>query len=101
MSYSFSVRAADKAAARAAISAEFDKVVEQQPIHSADRDQAQGTAEAMLDLIPEPASDAEQISVSVNGYVQWKGVLGGDDPVTITGASVAANASVVAKPPAS
>ena len=96
MSYSFNVRAADKAAARASITAEFDKVVEQQPIHEADRSQAQANACQALDVVPDPAAD-EEIVVSVNGWVQWRGVLNGDPPARITAASISATASIVAK----
>ena len=99
MSYSFNVRAADKAAARAAITAELDKVVEQQPIHSADRAQAEVNANGALDVIPEPG-DGEEISVAVNGYVQWRGVLNGEPPALITAATINASASIVAKPSA-
>jgi prefoldin subunit 5 len=96
MSYSFNVRAADKAAARAAVAAEFDKVVEQQPIHEADRAQAEATVEAMLGVIPD-AGEGEEVLVSVSGYVQWRGTLGGAAPVTITGANVSVGANVAAK----
>lgn len=93
MSYSFNVRAADKAAARAAIAAELDKVVDQQPIHAADRDQAEANAAAALDVIPEPG-EGQDISVSVNGYVQWRGVLNGEPPATITGVNISATAQI-------
>lgn len=98
MSYSFSVRAADKAAARTAIAAELDKVEAQQPVHAHDRDVAEGAAGEVLDLIPDPESDAEEVSVTVSGWVQWKGLL--DQGHTITGANVNVSASIVAKPTA-
>ena len=68
MSYSFNVRAADKAAARAAVAAELDKVVEAQPLHSIDRIHAEAAADAFLDLIGDPG-EGQEVSVSVNGSV--------------------------------
>jgi hypothetical protein len=68
MSYSFNVRGADKAAARAAAVAELDKVVEQQPIHEADRNLAEKTAGGVLELIGDPA-DGQEISLSVAGSI--------------------------------
>lgn len=99
MSYSFSVRGADKASVRASISAELDKVVAQQPIHAADRAQAEANANGVIDVIPEPSA-GEEISATVNGYVQWRGVLNGEPPATIIGANINASASIVAKPTA-
>lgn len=95
MSYSFNVRAADKAAARAAITAELDKVVAQQPVHAADRAQAEANALAALEILPDPTAD-EEISVTTNGWVQWKGLL--DQGHTITGVNIGASAWIVTKP---
>jgi hypothetical protein len=94
MSYSFNVRGADKEAARAAVAAELDKVVAQQPIHEADRDQAAAAADAMLDLIPDPA-EGEEVSVTVNGSLGWRGLLG--EGHTITSATCNASASILTK----
>lgn len=67
MSYSFNVRAADKAAACAAVAAELEKVVASQPIHEHDVAQAQAAADAFIDLVGEVAG--LELSVSVNGSV--------------------------------
>lgn len=99
MSYSFNVRAADKAAARAAIAAELDKVVEQQPVHEADRAQAETNASSALDVIPEPG-EGEEVNATVNGWVQWRGVMNGEPPAVITGVNISATASIVATPTA-
>lgn len=67
MSYSFSVRAATKAAALAKIVAELDKVVAAQPVHAADRPQAQAAAEAFVGLLP--VDESRDVNVSVNGSI--------------------------------
>jgi len=90
MTYSFNVRAADKAAARAAVAAELDKVVEAQPIHAADRAQAAAAADAFLDLIGDPG-EGQEVSVSVCGSVSRYG------SEALTSASFNVNASILAK----
>lgn len=67
MSYSFNVRAADKASARELVAAELAKVVASQPIHEHDIAQAQAAADAFIGLVGEV--DGLEISVSVNGSV--------------------------------
>lgn len=69
MSYSFNVRAASKAAVVAAASAELDKVVAAQPVHAAERAQAQAAVEAFVGLVAEPEGTDQELSVSVNGSV--------------------------------
>lgn len=95
MSYSFSVRGATKAEVIGKVSVELDKVVTSQPIHSADRAQAQAAAEAFVAIIPADAGDKD-FYVSVNGSVGWNGNLGAANCV-ITSASVGVSASLVAK----
>lgn len=68
MSYSFTVSAETKAEAKEMLAAEFDKVVDGQPIHAADRDAAQAAAEAFVDILSEPGVD-QQIIVNVHGAV--------------------------------
>lgn len=97
MSYSFSVRGADKASVRAMISGELDKVVASQPIHEADKAQAEANASGALDVIPEPTG-GEEIAATVNGWVQWRGVLNGEPPAEVIGVNISATASIVAKP---
>ena len=95
MSYSFSARGATKADVIAKVSAELDKVVVSQPIHAADRAQAQAAVEAFVAVIPENA-DGKDFYVSVSGSVGWSGNLGAAD-CTITSASVNVGASLIAK----
>jgi hypothetical protein len=89
MSYSFNVRSAGKDAARAAVAAELDKVVEAQPVHSADRNNAEDCFSAMIELIGEPSA-GQDVSVSMNGYVQ---TIDG----TATGVSVGVTIHIVDK----
>lgn len=70
MSYSFYVRAATKADVIAKVVAELDKVVANQPVHSADYAQAKASAEAFLGILPE-ANDKQDFYVSVSGSVGW------------------------------
>jgi hypothetical protein len=90
MSYSFSARGATKAEVMKQITTELDKVVAAQPIHAADRAQAQSVADAFLAIIPAIAD--KDFYVSVSGSVGW----GGDK--AITSASVNVSASTIAKP---
>jgi hypothetical protein len=94
MSYSFSVRGATKAEVTAKVSAELDKVVATQPIHSADRAQAQAAAEAFVAIVPDNA-DGKDFYVSVSGSVGWSGNLGVDS--VVTSASVNVGALLIAK----
>ena len=94
MSYSFNVRAADKADACAKVTAELDKVVASQPIHEADRAQAQTAAEAFTALLGEPGENQE-ISVSVSGSIsKW---ADGAQLQSVTGAGVSISASILTK----
>lgn len=70
MSYSFSVKAAGKALAKAAVARELDKVVETQPEHAVDRAQAGAAADAFIDaLVDDPTMD---VIVSMHGSVGWR-----------------------------
>jgi hypothetical protein len=71
MSYSFRVRAATKAAAKAEIEAEFDRVLEAQPVHQADLPAARAAAVAYVDVLAEPGDD-QDVTVDVSGYVSWQ-----------------------------
>lgn len=68
MSYSFNILAASVAAASVAVATKLDETVAAQPIHEADKAQAQAATEQMLALLRAPA-EGEQISVSVSGSV--------------------------------
>lgn len=94
MSYSFSARGETKADVMKAIAAGLDNVVAGQPIHAADRAQAEAAAEAFLGIVP--AAEGKDFSVTVNGYVSWTGLPGSADH-SLTGASVSVSVSLVAK----
>lgn len=95
MSYSFSVKAATKDAAKVAVAEAFDKVVEQQPIHARDKAAALANASAAIDMLSEEARDGKAISVSLSGYVSWIETLRQDGSNPLTTASISANASFV------
>jgi hypothetical protein len=94
MSYSFNVRAATKAEAKLKVAAELDKVVQQQPVHTTDRDQAMTVATAFVDMLAD-AGENQDIVVSVNGWLSWSG----ETPVGtgFSGSCVGVSASVAAK----
>lgn len=90
MSYSFNVKAADKAAAKVAVEAKFDEtVVAQQPVHARDRAAVLANANTVIDLLAD--DETKDVSVSCNGYVSWS--KGGVDDAQFNTASVACNAS--------
>jgi len=68
MSYSFSVRAATKAQALAAVTDKFAEVVLAQPVHAGDQQQALGCATVFIDLLMD---DGQDVLVSMNGSI-WK-----------------------------
>lgn len=91
MSYSFSLRAADKAAAKAAVSAKFDEVVAAQACHARDRAFVLAAADAAIDLV---ADDPDRdLSVAMSGSLS--GTWEGSDVTTVTGVSVTINAGLV------
>jgi hypothetical protein len=92
MSYSFVVRAADKAEAKTMVAAELAKVTETQPAHAADQAQAQAAADAFIDLLVDDAS--MDVRVNVHGSVSWLF----EKPPTLIGASVGVSASLIARP---
>ena len=80
MSYSFSFRAADKAAAKAKVAEELAKVVASQEVHKHDQAQAQAAADSFIDALgsDEGRKDADgkdlpvrEIAVSVHGSI-WQ-----------------------------
>lgn len=95
MSYSFSVKAATKADAKAQVAAELDKVVAAQPTHKVDRDAVGVVTDAFIDAVAEP-SESEEITVMVSGSVSWRGVAGQDNN-EFTGAEVTTRVYVRAK----
>lgn len=92
MSYSFNVRAENRASVLEKIGAELDNVVSGQPMHSNDREQAFAAAKAFVELLPE-TKEGHVISVSMHGSVGW--TQGHDEaPNEITGAGVGVSASL-------
>ena len=92
MSYSFNVRGATRIEVMDKVFAEFDKIVAAQPIHSADRKQAQDAAFSFLGVVPDGKEDQDYY-ISVSGSLSWDGI----DPQVIKAASVNVNASLIAK----
>lgn len=73
MSYSFNVRAADKAAAKHAVTEKVFDIAATQPIHQRDRDVIEANAHAVIDLLADD-DDTKDIVVSCNGYLSWNGL---------------------------
>ena len=96
MSYSFTITAANKALALAAVAAQLDAVVAAQPSHEVDRLQAQQTAELFVGLLPD---DAERdVRVSMNGSVG--GTWLSDNRVAVLGSvAVGVGAYLAARQP--
>lgn len=90
MSYSFNARAATKAQVMEKVSAELEKIVAQQPIHSIDRWKAYETATEFLAMLPDEAGEKD-FCVSVSGSLGWT------EGNIVTSASVNVGASLVAK----
>jgi L-fucose mutarotase/ribose pyranase (RbsD/FucU family) len=90
MSYAFAVRGTTKAQVMEKVSAELEKVVAQQPIHSIDRWKAYETATEFLAMVPNETGDKE-FYVSVSGSLGW---IEGN---VVTSACVNVQASLVAK----
>lgn len=67
MSYSFSVRAKSKTEASEKVAAELANVVSSQPVHAADRDQAQAAADAFIALLRD--DETQDVFVGVSGSV--------------------------------
>jgi len=89
MSFSFTVAAADKAAAKAAAAAKFDEaVVAYQPMHARDRAAVLANVNAVVDLLAD--DDTKNVSVSCSGYLSWSGPT--ESPVIST-ASISCSAT--------
>lgn len=93
MSYSFNVRAATKAEAKAAAEAKFDEVLQYSPEHARDRDAAMANLDACLALVEDDAS--MDVAVSMSGYLAGEWAQG--KLARVTGASMHCNAGLAAK----
>lgn len=92
MSYSFTIRGATKAEAKRMVADELAKLRDVQPIHELDCAQAQDTAEAFIDLLPD--DDDKDVHVAVYGSVSW---TGSPELPHLTAAGVSASAWLVPK----
>jgi hypothetical protein len=91
MSYSFSIKAATKDAAKNAVVAKFQEMVlPTQPIHHRDAAAIYANANAVIDLLAD--DDTKDVAVSCNGYVSW--VVHGDvTEVPLNSVSVSCSAT--------
>lgn len=94
MSYSFSVRGANKAEVMDKVDAELAKVVAQQPVHKADFAQARDAVAAFVGVLIETVE--KDIIVSASGSLGWDGTLSGLDQA-LTSASVNVSAGLIIK----
>lgn len=88
MSYSFSIRAANKAAAKALIAARMAEVAKGQACHKRDEAQAVATAGAYIDMLDD--DDSKDVVVHVNGSLSGRWVDG--DITIVTGANLSLGA---------
>ena len=92
MSYSFTVQAGSKAEAKEQVTTELSKVVEQQPNHKADQEQAHAAAQAFIDILPD-ANDKD-VAVRVAGHIASTGTESSEG---LTSASFSVSAELVTK----
>ncbi|MGJ7575726.1 hypothetical protein ACSFBX_34790 [Variovorax sp. RB2P76] len=92
MSYSFSVRAATKAEAKAKVAEQLAGVLKSQPTHAVDVTAAQAGADTFIDLVSD--NDTKDLMVTVNGSVGW---VHQSDPLVCTQAGFGVNAYLVDK----
>lgn len=91
MSYSFSVKASNKKAAKEAVKQYFDeKVVPGQPVHARDRAAVFANADAAIDMLAD--DETKDVAVSVNGWVTWTDPYAKQDAAQFSGVSICASA---------
>jgi len=95
MSYSFVVRASDKAEALRMVEAELAKIVEAQPVHSADQAQALAAAAAFIGVLLD--DDTKNVQVNVHGSLGW---VGTSETPSFINASVGISAALTSREPA-
>lgn len=96
MSYSFALRAASKAEAKMRASAKCAEVLQNQPSHADDMADAERSAHAAVDLLPD--ADDHDVVMNCSGSVSWRGTWGVDHMVT--GVNISVSASLVQRQPA-
>lgn len=69
MSYSFGIKAANKAEALAEIEKKFDEVTASQPCHTKDKAAALANASTVLDLLK--FQEGFSVNVNMSGSVSW------------------------------
>jgi len=93
MSYSFSAQGATKADAIAAAEARLKEVVNGQPIHAKDAEQALAGVAAFVQVLQDPTPE-QMISISCYGSLGWQG---SGDEQQITSANFNVSASLITK----
>lgn len=91
MSYSFNVRAASKAAVMVLVAQQLAAVAAQQVCHATDQAQAEATARAFVDVLPD--DESKDVYVSMNGSLG--GAWEGNTITKVSSASVSVTASLV------
>lgn len=91
MSYSFNVKAASKAEAKAAAVAKVEEIVFQQGIHSRDREAIISNINLAVDLLQD--DDSRDVSITANGYLSFGG--GSNEEAPISQVSISAGAGLV------
>jgi hypothetical protein len=91
MSFSFTARAADKAAIAALIAGQMDIVVNAQPSHAVDKPLVLATAQAYLDLLI--VDESKDLMANVSGSLSWRDV----DHKEFTGANIGVSVYMIAK----
>lgn len=93
MSYSLFVQAATKAEAKQKVEAEFDKVVDGQPIEARSKAAALANANTAIDLLAD--DDTQDVAVSCTGGVTFPWQSGDFDVNTVPLSHVSLSASAV------
>lgn len=88
MSYSFNVTGANKAAALEAVKLAMEGVVNTQPVHARDQQQAAAAAAEMVEILHDDS--AKDVVVSVSGSLGWNLGPAGEEQFTSANVSVSA-----------
>lgn len=94
MSYSFGLRAANKAALLALVSAKMDEIAAQQVCHERDKAAALATAEAFTGQLTD--DESRDVSITMSGFLsgQWEG----SDVTRVTAANVSVSVGFADRP---
>lgn len=73
MSYSLTIKAANKADLKAKLEKTFDEqVVSHQRMHVRDRDAMIAAVNSYIDLLEDPQDARQEVVVRVGGYINWR-----------------------------